>query len=223
VQEDKSTMQPYAGRMQGPGPHHSLQCAIHGEAFQHQHQHQRQVFRKKQRLPRPKGEALELSLGRTTLLCIDQCIMIAVMQFPICSTDTKRPECGTVKPLNDLCRNNTVPEHLWTAGADSAVQFNLTGAARPWASRRRHARALFIILWDDLHLDWILGAIIWRPGLAARRLLLIDTRYQPDIASRRLVSALPGTLFVDYSGVFTPKLTTCFRYQRLKTLLKTGS
>jgi hypothetical protein len=143
------------------------------------------------------------------------------MQFPICSTDTKRPDCGTVKPLNDLCRNNTVPERLWTAGADSAVQFNLTGAARPWASRHRHGRALFIILWDDLHLDWTLGAILWRPDC------------QPGVIDTRDINPIspPAVWFPRYQDVIRrllwrlqpPKLTTSFRYQRLKLLSNTGS
>jgi hypothetical protein len=57
-----------------------------------------------------------------------------------------------------ICAGTNNPKRLWTVDADfnlSRQLFNPTGAAKPWASRRRHARALFIISWDGgMRTDW---------------------------------------------------------------------
>jgi len=191
VQEDKSAMQPYAGRMRGLAPTAAHDCRT---------TKRRKVWQKAATVQAGKIKALELSLGLTCTCAqfsTHQCIISAVMQFPIDS----RPAVAQSSHLliDDLCRNETPLQSSVCGRQALTLLHNFSRRCQAWASRRRHARALFIILWDLQLGLWGLEP----PSAADQPAHFIDTRYQPDPRYRlpQSGSALLGTLFVEFLGV----------------------
>jgi hypothetical protein len=100
----------------------------------------RSVWQKAATVQAEKIKALELSLGLTCTCAqfsIHQCMISAVMQFPI---DSRPAVAQSSHLIDDLCRNKTPLQSSVCGRQALTLLHNLPGAAR----RGRHAAAMVV-------------------------------------------------------------------------------